>query len=96
VDRIHTEAREKQPRQQARRTDKLQRDQANQQAQQQQVKQRKAVNALKKLTKSVYERLTPAPKNQSWILHSHVIPAQAGTQPGNKKVWTPAFAGVTR
>jgi len=35
----------------------------DQQAQQQQVKQHKAVNAVKKLTKSVYERLTPAPKS---------------------------------
>ena len=79
MDRIHTEAREKQPRQQARRTDKLQRDQANQQAQQQQVKQRKAVNAVKKITKSVYERINPVVDSRS--PHPDLFPKEKGQTP---------------
>ena len=64
VDRIHMEAREKQARHQAREAAKQQRKQIDQQAQRQKKQQQQAVNAVKKLTKAVYERLNPVGQSE--------------------------------
>ena len=92
VERIHNENRDKQARTQARQTAKLQQDQAEQNAKQ----QRKAVNAVKKLTKTVYERLNPASNIPSPSTPRHPLPKGEATLEGTNSGIPPLPMGEGR